>query len=79
MNSPNAKTTEYRNQVAAVAADIATLAAVLGQPLAVRAEHAGLVWAVEQAGGVVDLFTGDIHWQPARRWSAPHGSGEVAA
>lgn len=71
MNSPNLtpKTTEYRDQVAAVAADITALAALLEQPLAVRAEHAALVWTVEQAGGVVDLLTGAIDWTAAAaRW-----------
>ena len=64
-------TTEYRNQVAAVAADIASLAAMLQQPLAVQPEHAALVWVVEQIGGVVDLFTGDIDWTAvATRWEA---------
>ena len=62
-------TTQYRDQVAAIAADITALAAMLRQPLAVRAEHAALVWTVEQVGGTVDLLTGDIDWTAAAtRW-----------
>ena len=59
------QTTEYREAVAAVAADIEALAAMLEAPLAVTAQHAALVWTVEQCGGAVDLFTGEIEWQNA--------------
>lgn len=57
------QTTEYREAVADLAADIEALAAMLDEPLAVRAEHAALVWTVEHCGGAVDLFTGEIEWQ----------------
>ena len=80
--TPN--TTEYRNQVAAVAADIASLGAMLQQPLAVKPEHAALVWAVEQIGGIVDLFTGDIDWTLLYGWQSygelmPHQQEAVKA
>lgn len=51
----------YREEVAALATELAALAA-LDVPLAVRPEHAALVWTVEQCGGIVDLLTGDIDW-----------------
>ena len=86
MNPSNvkAKTTEYHEAVAAVAEDIASLAAMLEQPLAVKPEHAALVWTVEQIGGVVDLFTGDIDWTLLYGWQSygelmPHQQEAVKA
>ena len=59
----------YRNEVAALAAELGALAAV-GVPLAVRPEHAALVWTVEHCGGVVDLLTGEIDWSEWERTTA---------
>lgn len=56
---------EYRREVAAVAVELDALAR-MGVPLAVRAEHAALVWVVERCGGVVDLLTADVEWMPAQ-------------